>query len=374
MKVLITGGAGFIGAHLTSRLLDLGHQVVILDNFLPQVHGGRVELEQNLRGRAALLIGDIADPAIVEAAMDTAEAVVHLAAETGTGQSMYEVARYSRTNLQGTSELFEKIVKRPGQIQRFVCASSRAIYGEGAYTCAEHGLVFPCSRTATEKIAGVFDPECPQCGSDCTPHSTPENAPLTPTSFYGLTKLVQEQMTMLFGAALKIPSIALRFQNVYGPGQSLTNPYTGILAIFSNLARCGKPIRIFEDGRESRDLVFIDDVVTAIVQALLVPVSGCYVLNVGSGVPTTVLEVAQLVNAYFGGRSEIRITGEFRQGDIRHGFADLTEVTRLLAFRPRWNFASGLERFLCWASQFPPSVGGYELSLTEMRSKGFLHA
>ena len=216
-----------------------------------------------------LCLGDVADRAAIEVAIDSAEAVVHLAAETGTGQSMYEIGRYSRSNLQGTSELFEQIVKRPGQIKRIVCASSRAIYGEGAYLCPEHGMLFPSSRSTADKKSRQFDPLCPVCGCCCVPKSTPECAPSAPTSFYGLTKLAQEQMTILFGGALKIPSIALRFQNVYGPGQSLSNPYTGILAIFSNLARCGKPIRVFEDGCESRDFVYVEDVVAATVQALL---------------------------------------------------------------------------------------------------------
>lgn len=374
MKILITGGAGFIGTHLTRRLLSLGHNVIILDNFLPQVHGRCAQLEADIRDKVQLFVGDISDRSAIEAAIESADAIVHLAAETGTGQSMYEVGRYSRTNLHGTSELFEQIVKRPEQIQRVICASSRSIYGEGAYHCCEHGTVFPRSRSTADKKALQFDPLCPACGSRCVARSTPECAPPSPASFYGLTKLAQEQMTILFGNAMNIPSIALRFQNVYGPGQSLANPYTGILAIFSNLARCGMPIRVFEDGLESRDFVYVDDVVTAIVQALFASVSGCHILNVGSGEPTTVLAVAEQINAYFGGRSEIQITGEFREGDIRHGFADLTTVKKILSFEPRWTFGLGLERFLRWAEQFTPTTSGYELSIEEMRSKGLLHA
>jgi dTDP-L-rhamnose 4-epimerase len=373
MKILITGGAGFIGQHLARFLLEQNASVTILDNFLPQVHGNEGHLPADLAANVRLVLGDVADAAAMEDALQDVERIVHLAAETGTGQSMYEVGRYARTNLEGTAQLFDVLAKSPKRkVDRIVVASSRALYGEGAYQCVQDGLVYPLPRSSAEKQAGSFDPLCPTCGGVCSTAATPESAPAQPSSFYGLTKLTQEQTVLLFGQVFGIPSLALRYQNVFGPGQSLQNPYTGILAIFSNLARVGQPIRVFEDGMESRDFVYIDDVVTATATALLAPIDGCHSVNVGSGERTTVLEVAEQINAYFGNRSTVQVTGAFREGDIRHGFADLTKARQSLNYRPVWGFQAGLKRFLAWAEQSSPSTEGYEHSLTEMRDRGLL--
>jgi dTDP-L-rhamnose 4-epimerase len=373
MKVLITGGAGFIGTHLTRHLLDLGHDVTVLDNFSPQIHAGKTQLAPDLRGHLKLLIGDVADPTVLGPALDSAEGVVHLAAETGTGQSMYEVSRYERTNLGGTALIYELLTKsKTRTVERIVVASSRAIYGEGAYRCAEHGLVYPLPRTSDAKRVGHFDLVCPVCGAACVMAPTPETAPLQPTSFYGLTKQVQEQMVLLFGKVLGIPSYALRYQNVYGPGQSLHNPYTGILAIFSNLARAGKPIQIFEDGRESRDFVYVEDVVRATVACLSPDATGCEAINIGSNERASVMEVACEINAFFGNRSEISITGAFREGDIRHGMADLSKARELLGYEPTWRFADGLRNFLDWATTNELSEDHYEQSLLEMKQRGLM--
>lgn len=374
MKILVTGGAGFIGLHLSRRLLADEHEVTILDNFSPQIHGQNAALPADLRDAAHLVRGDIRDSAVWEKLLPVQDAIVHLAAETGTGQSMYEVARYEQVNLAGTALLFENLVRGRGfGVQRLVVASSRAIYGEGAYTCASHGLVYPVSRSVADKKNYLFDPVCPLCQGPCTVTPTPESAPLQPSSFYGLTKQVQEQMTLMFGQVLGIPSAALRYQNVYGPGQSLENPYTGILAIFSNLTREGKTIQVFEDGNESRDFVYIADVVEATVAALTRPLSGCHALNVGSGARTSVMEVAQAINAFFGGKSEIKVTGAFREGDIRHGFADLSRINSTIGYQPKWGFRDGLREFLGWASSRQASSGDFDRSLAEMREKGLLH-
>ncbi len=313
MKILITGGAGFIGQHLTRHLLALHHEITILDNFLDQVHAGNRVLPGDLDKHVRLIVGDLADPASLRLALEGQDCIVHLAAETGTGQSMYEVSRYERTNIAGTALLYEFLSKeKRSQVGRIVIASSRAIYGEGAYRCERDGVVYPTSRSVEEKRAGRFDPLCPRCGGVCETVPTPETAPYQPSSFYGLTKQMQEQMALMFGHVLGIPTIALRYQNVYGPGQSLQNPYTGILAIFSNLARVGSPIHVFEDGLESRDFVYIDDVVRATASSMTEKnVGGVHAVNVGSGARTTVLEVAQRINAFYGGRSEVKITGGF---------------------------------------------------------------
>jgi dTDP-L-rhamnose 4-epimerase len=374
MNILITGGAGFIGTHLSRCLLALGHQLTILDNFLPQVHAGNTELASDISAHVHLVRGDVADKDAFKAALLNVQCVVHLAAETGTGQSMYEVARYERTNLAGTALLYDLMAKMPGhEVERIVVASSRSIYGEGAYRCDKDGLVYPTSRSSDDKHSGYYDPLCPKCGGPCATTPTPELAPFQPSSFYGLTKQVQEQTVLLFGQVLRIPSFALRFQNVYGPGQSLQNPYTGILAIFSNLARTGRPIHVFEDGRESRDFVYIDDVVWATAACVVGNAVGCHAVNVGSGERTSVLDVAQGINEFYGGKSVVETTGAFREGDIRHGMADLTHARSLLGYNPLWGFRDGLQSFLQWANKSAPTSSGYEQSLAEMRQRGLLH-
>jgi dTDP-L-rhamnose 4-epimerase len=373
MTILVTGGAGFIGTHLTRHLLELGHRVTVLDNFSPQIHAGRAELAPDLKRHARLIIGDVADPTVLAQALSTAECLIHLAAETGTGQSMYEVARYERTNIGSTALVYDLLAKSQApKLERIVVASSRAIYGEGAYRCGDHGLVYPSPRTSAEKKLGLFDPLCPVCASPCESSPTPESGPLQPTSYYGLTKQVQEQTVLLFGKVLGIPSFGLRYQNVYGPGQSLHNPYTGILAIFSNLARRGDLIRVFEDGEESRDFVFIEDVVHATAACLNPNITGCHAVNIGSNERTTVKAVAEGINAFFGNRSAIQITGAFREGDIRHGMADLSKAKALLQYQPRWGFSSGLPEFLEWATENELPQDLYEKSLEEMKNRGLL--
>ena len=374
MKILVAGGAGFIGTRLARRLLQSNHDVTIIDNFSPQVHGPVAVLPEDLSPHVSLVRGDVRDLAVWKSALPGHQCVVNLAAETGTGQSMYEVTQYEQVNLAGSANMYELLAKRVVTgVERVIVASSRAIYGEGAYSCGAHGLVFPRSQTSENKRRQVFDPVCPNCGGPCQSVPTPETAPFRPSSFYGLTKQVQEQMTLMFGEVLDIPSVALRYQNVYGPGQSLKNPYTGILAIFSNLARVAADINVFEDGKESRDCVYIDDVVRATADCITGRVVGQHAINIGSNERTTVLQVASLVNQYYGSMSNISISGAFRDGDVRHGLADLTNAQRLLDYNPCTKFEKGLHNFLTWASESEPELNGYQRSLDEMKSRGLLH-
>ena len=374
-NVLISGGAGFIGTRLARALLAAGHQVTVLDNFSPQIHGGKTTLPSDLASSVRLLRGDVRDAAVWAAALPGHQAVIHLAAETGTGQSMYEVAQYEQVNLAGTALLYDLLSKNRGySVERIIVASSRAIYGEGAYHCQSHGLVYPLPRSSADKKKGLFDPLCPSCEGHCFSAPTPESAPLQPSSFYGITKQAQEQIVLLFGQVLSIPSFALRYQNVYGPGQSLKNPYTGILAIFSNLARLGADINVFEDGLESRDFVYVDDVTRATVACLDAPYTGSVVLNVGSAERTSVQDVAEAISQFFGGKSKIAVSGSFREGDIRHGLADLSRIHALLGYSPEVAFVEGLRNFLAWAEESEPETGAYQRSLEEMKRQGLMHA
>jgi dTDP-L-rhamnose 4-epimerase len=372
-RVLITGGAGFIGTWLARKLLEQGHSVTVMDNFSAQIHGPNSDLSGDLKENVRLIRADVRDESACEDAVRDQDVVVHLAAETGTGQSMYQLRHYSDVNILGTATLLEKILCAKKPIQTLVVASSRAVYGEGAGQCATHGLVFPFGRSSEDMRLGHFEAKCPFCGAYLTSVPTPEEAPLRPISFYGLTKQAQEQMTLMYAGKIGINGFALRYQNVYGPGQSLRNPYTGILAIFSGQARKSEPIYMFEDGQESRDFVYVDDVIEATTLCVNAPFQPPVALNVGSGRPITVNEVVAIICRFFASSSPVFRTGAFREGDIRHNRADLTLLNRILEFRPSWEFEDGLERFLRWAQDQPLEGSSYERSLTEMREKGLLY-
>jgi len=372
LRVLITGGAGFIGRHLGAHLCALGCRVTVLDSFSPQIHGDSPNTDLSAFAERTIS-ADICDGDAVRQAVADQDVVVHFAAETGTGQSMYEVTRYERVNIQGTAILIEAIAAQaPRTVRRLVVASSRAIYGEGAYECLEHGRVFPASRRTAEMGRGEFEPLCPTCGAPCGWVKTAETAPSSPSSFYGLTKLVQEQMALMFAGHLNLSAYALRYQNVYGPGQSLINPYTGILAIFSNLARQGKPINVFEDGKESRDFVYIADVVDATARCVLNEDPQVISLNVGSGESTSVSDVARCISTHFRSQAPITVSGTYRLGDIRHNVADISLAASLLGYEPKWHFDAGVKSFLEWAEQQEPVETRFEQSLTEMRDRGLL--
>jgi dTDP-L-rhamnose 4-epimerase len=375
MKILITGGAGFIGRHLVENLASSGAEIVVLDSLTAQIHGPNADFPPELAASRACkcVHGDVCDRETISKLLADVDAVVHLAAETGTGQSMYEILRYERTNVQGTATILDVVAnERPRRLRKLLVASSRAVYGEGKYRCAAHGIVYPRSRSAETLNAGKFEPECPQCAGGISLLPTSEDTPFAPCSFYGLTKQIQEQMTMMLGATGGLSVIALRYQNVYGPGQSLSNPYTGLLAVFANRVRQGKPLNVFEDGRESRDFVHVSDVIAATSACLAREVHGMHAVNVGSGVATPVAEVARLVRAYFKSDVPIEITGTFRVGDIRHNVADIAKARTLAGYRPKWTFAEGLRTFLKWAAAQETVDSTFEKSLGELRERGLL--
>ncbi len=373
-KVLVTGGAGFIGQKLSQSLISDGIQVRILDNFSPQIHSSTV-LSPEIADQVELIIADVRDRDAMKLALNGVDAVVHLAAETGTGQSMYEIDRYFSVNVQGTAVLLDLLQNDAigENVKSIIVASSRAIYGEGAYSCPSHGTVYPEQRARSQMESGLFEPLCPHCGSATTLLKTGESAPFKPMSMYGLTKQVQEQAVLLFARTKGINGFALRYQNVYGPGQSLKNPYTGILAVFSNLARQNQTIEIYEDGLESRDFVYIDDVIEATKRCITSTEHFVGAINVGSGMATSVRDVAQEVKTFFNSESTIKITGAFRMGDIRHNIADISLTKKLLDFVPNTSFKQGLSHFLSWAStQDIQDKSSYTKSVNELSAKGLM--
>jgi dTDP-L-rhamnose 4-epimerase len=374
MRILITGGAGFIGSNLAMRLVDEGHAVTVLDNLSPQIHGEDPEhtspLLATISEKVRLVRGSVCDEHVVAECLLGQEAVVHLAAETGTGQSMYEIRRYVDVNVSGTAVLLDRLANNPHSVRRIVVASSRAIYGEGKYQAPDGTIVYPSARRSEDMQAGRFEPLWHRTGESLKHLPTDEEAKLHPTSVYGITKQTQEQMIMTVCPTLGIAPVALRYQNVYGPGQSLKNPYTGILSIFSTRILNGNPISIFEDGRESRDFVFIDDVVEATCLALFRDSASAQVFGIGSGVATDVLTVANMLVAQYRRQIPIVISGAFRAGDIRHNLADLSKARRLLGYEPRTDFSSGIARFASWVRTQEVQPDHYESSIQELAARG----
>jgi dTDP-L-rhamnose 4-epimerase len=368
-NTLITGGAGFIGSNLARALVAEGHHVTVLDNLSPQIHGQTPDLSV-LPREVTLITGDVRSRSDLERALEGQTAVVHLAAETGTGQSMYEIDRYSDVNIGGTAKLLDLLTNQPHQVERIVVASSRAIYGEGKHRCEAHGIVYPVARSERDMSNQDFDVKCPVCGRTTECMATDESSRIHPSSVYGITKQVQEQLVLTVGKGLGLHAVALRYQNVYGPGQSLKNPYTGILSIFSTRLRNGHGISVFEDGRESRDFVYIDDVVAATMRALESPAAAGQALNVGSGVLTDVKTVAWTIKELLGAPGDVEITGNFRIGDIRDNYADMTLAKEVLGFTPQVDFATGIAQFIAWVEGQSLAADGFAQSIEELRSKG----
>jgi dTDP-L-rhamnose 4-epimerase len=375
MRILITGGAGFIGSRLALRCADIGHRVTVLDNLSPQVHGSEPERTEGYRALVAkteFIRGTVTDRKTMESAIAGQDAIVHLAAETGTGQSMYKIEHYSDVNIGGTALLLDILANTANSVRRVVIASSRSIYGEGRYRTPAGDFVYPGHRTAEDMDAGDFAVKAQGIDGELELVATDEDSRIHPSSVYGITKQVQEQLVMTVCPSIGKEAVALRYQNVFGPGQSLSNPYTGILSIFSNLMMQGKPINIFEDGEESRDFVFVDDVVEATVLAIEHPAAANEVFNVGTGRPISVAAVAQTLSRLLDADVPIKVSGNYRLGDIRHNYADMTKIRTLLGFQPAYDFEAGIAEFAAWAKLSGPQRSGYEESLAEMREKGLL--
>ena len=329
-KILITGGAGFIGSHLANELIKRGYTVRVLDNLSEQVHGKNAKIPAELDERVEFILGDVRNTEDWRKALSGMDVVVHLAAETGTGQSMYEVYHYTDTNIGGTAKLIDILTNEKHSIKKVLVASSRAIYGEGAYNCLKHGIVYPEFRTEEDLEAKDFGMKCPICGESVSVVATKEDALLHPVSVYGITKQVQEELVLTLCKNLGIPALAYRFQNVYGPGQSLSNPYTGILSIFSTS------------------------------------------FNVGTGKMVTVETVVNELMRCYKKTVPVHISGMFRVGDIRNNYADMTKTEKLLGFRTKVDFSEGIGKFADWVCGQDMNLDGYERSLNELKERGLL--
>ena len=349
MRMLVTGGAGFIGSHLVDALLCDGHEVRVLDSLDPQVHEGNPSY---LSPEAELVRADVRDREIVRRCFRDADVLVHLAAAVGVGQSMYEIERYMSMNTLGAAVVLEEAVAARERLTKMVVASSMSIYGEGLYRCGpEDQLVSPPPRTEAQLRARRWDPLCPGCGAPLEPVPTTESTPITPESIYAIGKRDHEEMFLVSGRAYGIATTALRFFNVYGPRQSLSNPYTGVAAIFSSRLMSGNAPVIFEDGAQSRDFIHVSDIVAAIVAALASGAADGEAVNVGTGRSVSVREVADVLARHLGVDLEPEVRNQFRAGDIRHCFASVDKAKQLLEFAPSTSFEDGMLDLISWLSE-----------------------
>ena len=371
MRILITGGAGFIGTALAKKLVNDGHDVIVIDNLSPQIHGNLPKIIglDSVRFQRS----DVQDLEHSQELVENCDAIFHLAAETGTAQSMYRIRHYVGVNELGTAALLEAIAKCQRRPKRVILASSRSVYGEGAYMhpYKPEKLIQPIPRSREQLLEGDWNLK-DNNGHILQAIATPETLPFAPGSIYAATKASQELLLQSAGNALGFIPIILRFQNVYGDGQSLMNPYTGIISIFFNRARQGLEIPVYEDGMESRDFIHINDIVDGLVTSMTADVPHGATINLGSGLPVSVIELAEQLIASSGHDVPIRVTGQFRVGDIRHCYADLTVARKLLGFVPRTSLADGLMRFCDWASTQPVHEDGLEKAALELRARNLM--
>ncbi len=344
-RILVTGGAGFIGSHLVSRLVSEGAEVVVIDSLEPQVHGGT---RPDLPAGVTFLEGDVRNPELVEQALPGVGSVVHLAAAVGVGQSMYEIERYVEVNTAATAGFLERLVNASSRPSRLVVASSMSIYGEGEYHCVTHGAVAPRLRPEAQLDRRHWECVCPHCGTELTPIPTRETKQLIPTSVYAITKRDHEELCHVVGSAYGIPTVALRFFNVYGPGQALSNPYTGVAAIFSSRLLNDNPPLIFEDGKQSRDFIHVSDIVEGIICALRSDAAVGASINLGTGRAVSVNEMADLLQDGLGKEIAAEHPGSYRAGDIRHCFADTALARELLGFQAKVKLEDGIRELVQW--------------------------
>ena len=349
-KVLVTGGAGFIGSHIVDALVHKGYEVRIFDNLSPQVHGPGCMIPSYLNKNAEFILGDVRDYEALAKAIKDVDVVFHEAAAVGVGQSMYQIRDYVETNTLGAANILHFLANEKHKVRKILVASSMSVYGEGKYSCKDCGPRFPKLRPVGQLKKRQWDMRCATCGEIMSPVPTDEEKPLYPSSIYAITKRDHEEMVLSTGFAFQIPSIALRYFNVYGPRQALSNPYTGVCAIFSSRLLNNNAPLIFEDGLQTRDFTHVSDIVRANILALEAgPEADYEVFNVGTGIPVSILEVAETLRALLlKEKIQFEFPGKFRAGDIRHCFADIAKIKRLLKYQPEFPYAQGMKDLVAW--------------------------
>jgi dTDP-L-rhamnose 4-epimerase len=351
VKTLVVGGAGFIGSHLVDALVEHGHDVRVLDNLEPQVHGSGRRPPAYLNPEAEFMLGDVRDQDAVRKALSGVDAVFYQAAAVGVAQSMYEISRYVATNSSGAAQFLEVVASLRSKPRKMVVASSMTIYGEGKYECQEHGVIYPAGRDPKRIAVRQWEPVCdrPGCGRTLRKIPTDELTPLRCGSIYAITKRDHEELFLCVGRAYNIPTVALRYFNVYGARQALSNPYAGAAAIFASRALNGRPPIVYEDGRQSRDFVHVSDVVRANLLALKTSAADGQAINIGTGQAVTLFELAKLLTECLGSGAAPEVTGQWRVGDTRHCLADIGKARRLLGYEPQVTIVAGVKMLAEWA-------------------------
>ncbi len=366
MRILVTGGCGFIGSHLVDKLIEKGHDVRVFDSLDQQVHKSKPTY---LNNKAEYIYNDIRDDKIKDALKDT-DVIFHFAAAVGIGQSMYQIKKYTDVNATGTANILDCIINGKYPIKKMVVASSMSIYGEGAYECEECGMVYPKPRPRQQLEKKEWEMKCPSCGKPARPIPTKEDKPLNPTSVYAVTKRDQEELFLSVGRAYGIPTTALRFFNVYGPRQSLNNPYTGVCAIFSSRIKNNNPPVIFEDGLQTRDFISVHDIVDANILVMENSKSDYDVFNVGSGKGISIKGIADILIKLYGKNIKPEIVNKFREGDTRHCFADISKI-RKIGFEPKIPFKDGIKALAAWGEGVE-AKDLTDVALDELKQKGLV--
>ncbi|MEE9376867.1 MAG: GDP-mannose 4,6-dehydratase [Candidatus Lokiarchaeia archaeon] len=373
MKILVTGGAGFIGSHLIDELLLKKHEIVVYDNLEPQVHGDLDSAPDYLAKDVTFIKNDIRNNKVLFESLEDIEIIFHLAAMVGVGQSMYQIDRYVDVNTLGTARLLNLLVNKPNKVKKLIVASSMSTYGEGRYICEDCGKINPKLRNQEQLENKDWEIFCPICGKKANPTNTDEDKFQDCVSIYALTKKEQEKMCLLIGETYGIKTTALRFFNVYGSRQALSNPYTGVCAIFSSNLLCKKSPIIFEDGDQTRDFVHIQDICQSLLLSMEKQNAANEIFNVGTGIPISIGHVAEVLAEYINPKIKPKITYQYRPGDIRHCFADISKISSKLGYKPKISFEEGMKELIEWVKLQQGKIeNNTSIALKELQKKGLL--
>ncbi len=368
-KILVTGGAGFIGSFIVDKLIEEGHDVRIFDNLEPQVHQGK--FPNYVNKKAEFIQGDVLDYEALKKAIEDVEVIFHESAMVGVGQSMYQVRRYVAANTLGTANLLDILVNTNHDVKKILVAASMSSYGEGSYECKDCGVVYPKLRTEQQMAKHDWEIRCTECGKVTKPIPTKETKPLESNSIYAITKKDQEEMFLNIGKTYGLPAVALRYFNVYGPRQSLNNPYTGVAAIFMTRIKNDNSPVVFEDGLQTRDFVNVKDIAAANISAMKSKNADFEVFNVGGENPRTIKEIAEVIARLYGKDIKPTIVNKFRKGDVRHCFADISKIKNGLGWKPSVSFEQGMLELIRWA-ETEESVDMVDKATNELKERGLV--